>query len=157
MSKGQEGSEEDGEEELTLSAATFAALNEFYQEQDARDRERKVLHAATTAPTAAEEEGFTAGLSIDFFSEDWQLSQFWYDKATAEALAEECLRAAGEGGRVACVSCPTLFLALRRLSPKMGERLRLFEFDRRFASSLGGQFVFYDYKSPLDIPRCSPT
>ena len=41
---------------------------------------------------------------IDFdnlkFDEDWQMSQFWYDGATAAALAAACIKAAGgEGGR----------------------------------------------------------
>ena len=41
---------------------------------------------------------------IDFdnlkFDEDWQMSQFWYDEATASALAAACVKAAGgEGGR----------------------------------------------------------
>ncbi len=140
------GGEEEDADSLTLSASTFAALNEFYQEQEERDRQREEI-------LLAKDEDTSAAATIDYFSEDWQLSQFWYDDATAEVLARECLRAAGgEGGRVACVSCPTLFLALRKLCPQLGERARLFEFDKRFAK-LGGQFVFYDYKSPLDIPR----
>ena len=41
---------------------------------------------------------------IDFdnlkFDEDWQMSQFWYDGATATALAAACFKAAGgEAGR----------------------------------------------------------
>ena len=41
---------------------------------------------------------------IDFdnlkFDEDWQMSQFWYDGATATALAAACIKAAGgEAGR----------------------------------------------------------
>ena len=139
--------DDDDNEPLTLSADTFAALNEFYQEQDARDREREdVLREAANQDSQS--------LSMDSFTEDWQLSQFWYDDATSDALARECVRAAGEGGRVACVSCPSLFFALRRLFPgdEDKDRARLFEFDKRFAK-VGQQFVFYDYKSPLDIPR----
>merc|ERR1719516_853505 len=45
-------------------------------------------------------------------SEDWQLSQFWYTESTALALAREALAAAGDGGRIACVSCPTLYKAV---------------------------------------------
>merc|ERR1711951_243294 len=45
-------------------------------------------------------------------SEDWQLSQFWYTESTAAALAKEALTAAGDKGRIACVSCPTLYKAI---------------------------------------------
>jgi len=74
-------SEEDG---LTLSAESFAALKEFYEEQDDRDQRREELETV-----AANGQGPS---SIDAFSEDWQLSQFWYDDNTAEALADKCAR-----------------------------------------------------------------
>jgi len=40
-----------------------------------------------------------------------QLSQFWYDEETSRRLAEEVLEQAGPGGRVACVSSPSIFRA----------------------------------------------
>jgi 16S rRNA G966 N2-methylase RsmD len=140
--------------------------------------------------------------TIDFsklsFDEDWQLSQFWYDDHTAEELARECVRLCqdDEEGRdtvkdkndkeedkkeqkmpkrIACISCPTLYIALKKLFPDSDVKSRfsqdkkrkkgfplnlflfffsvsLFEFDKRF-QKFGSDFVFYDYKSPLDIPR----
>jgi putative transposon-encoded protein len=77
-----------------------------------RDEERV---GAAAAAVVVDENG------VDFskvaFSEDWQMSQFWYDDATAEALARECWRAVGcDGvGNIACVSCPTLYIALKKL------------------------------------------
>lgn len=40
-----------------------------------------------------------------------QLSQFWYEETTSRKLAEEVLAQAGPNGRVACVSCPSIFRA----------------------------------------------
>ena len=59
------------------------------------------------------------------------MSQFWYDEPTAAALAAACRTASG-GGKIACVSAPTLYIALKKL---YGEncKVRLFEHDKRFA------------------------
>lgn len=46
-----------------------------------------------------------------------QLSQFWYDDRTSQALASEVLRLVGETGSVACISCPTLYKQLRKVKP----------------------------------------
>ncbi|KAE8749451.1 hypothetical protein FOCC_FOCC003717 [Frankliniella occidentalis] len=82
--------------------------------------------------------------------EDWQLSQFWYDDATANALAEEALRCVENKGRIALISCPTLYRPLVKL--KSAECVvKLLEFDKRF-SVYGDNFVFYDYNSPLELP-----
>eukprot|EP01105_Mastigella_eilhardi_P006063 TRINITY_DN17669_c0_g1_i1.p1 TRINITY_DN17669_c0_g1~~TRINITY_DN17669_c0_g1_i1.p1 ORF type:complete len:209 (-),score=80.17 TRINITY_DN17669_c0_g1_i1:38-664(-) len=106
-----------------LSAETMAALAEFYQEQ--------------MKPAS---EGV---------SEDWSLSQFWYDKATADAVAKEAV-AASKNGRIACLSTPTIYKALRGMHYNK-KKATLFEYDRRFGS-FGKHFVFYDYKSPDDVP-----
>jgi len=44
---------------------------------------------------------------------------------------------------VACLSAPSLYLAMRKKHPKV--KCTLFEYDKRFAS-VGSDFVFYDYK-----------
>ena len=77
-----------------------------------------------------------------------QLSQFWYDDSTTMVLAEEALRASG-GGRVACISCPTLFVKLKSTFPDRCS-CTLLEYDRRFNNHL--EFVFYDYNDPLSLP-----
>lgn len=66
---------------------------------------------------------------------------------------------------MACISCPTLYKSLRaylkdgaqhpefeKLSPEACSNIdiKVLEFDRRF-EIYGEDFVFYDYKSPLDI------
>ncbi|KAK1340685.1 hypothetical protein QTO34_017076 [Cnephaeus nilssonii] len=80
----------------------------------------------------------------------FQLSQFWYSQETALRLAKEVTAAAGEGGRVACVSTPTVYLKLRELH-REDLAVYLFEYDRRF-SIYGEEFIFYDYNNPLDFP-----
>ena len=66
----------------------------------------------------------------------------------------------GSGGRVACVSAPTLYKHLKKITTTSNDNdnetaavtLKVFEFDKRF-SMYGSDFVLYDYRSPLDIPR----
>ena len=77
-----------------------------------------------------------------------QLSQFWYDDSTAAVLAEEAVRASG-GGRVACISCPTLFLKLKSTFPVQCS-CTLLEYDRRF--DVHNEFIFYDYNDPFNLP-----
>ncbi|CAL1283543.1 unnamed protein product [Larinioides sclopetarius] len=83
-----------------------------------------------------------------FVEEDWELSQFWYDEKTSSLLAKAALECVGEG-RIACVSSPSVYNQLRKISES--EEHYLFEFDKRFQDKFPGQFVFYDYKSPLQI------
>ena len=52
--------------------------------------------------------------------------------------------------RIACVSAPSVYRTLRRLHRARCSAC-LFEHDRRFAG-LGEEFVFYDYRRPLDFP-----
>ena len=65
------------------------------------------------------------------------------------------LKVVEQGGSVACVSAPTLYKHLKQKLNSTSDRtlsLKVFEFDRRF-SMYGSDFVLYDYRSPLDIPR----
>lgn len=97
------------------------------------------------------------------------MSQFYYDDATAETLAQEV---AALGGPVACVSCPTLFRTLKARpggdtcyrardvsrvlrSPAAQDAhpavaCHLLEFDERYSAR--GDFTLYDYNSPEDVP-----
>ncbi|CAG9818493.1 unnamed protein product [Phaedon cochleariae] len=117
-----------------LSAETFAALQEFYKEQEERDKE---CNAGIVNKSA-------------IFEEDWQLSQFWYDDHTIEVLIDVAIKVVGFNGKIALVSCPTLYRPLREKSTNC--EITLFEYDRRFAA-YGEDFIFYDYKSPLGIQR----
>ncbi|XP_068754953.1 EEF1A lysine methyltransferase 1-like isoform X1 [Montipora capricornis] len=122
---------DDSDDIPQLSAHTLAALQEFYNEE----KEKQEKEAS--------------GGNIDM-EENWQLSQFWYDDDTAFILAKEALRAANYG-RIACLCAPTLYKKLAEVKP-LGCDTKIFEFDKRFAV-FGEDFVFYDYKNPLDLPN----
>ncbi|KAG5889426.1 hypothetical protein JTB14_032760 [Gonioctena quinquepunctata] len=117
-----------------LSAETFAALQEFYKEQE--EREAKMTIVIDDQNT---------------FEEDWQLSQFWYDDHTIDVLVDIALKSVGDGGKIALISCPTLYKKMRKKATDDCE-ITLFEYDKRF-SVYGEDFMFYDYKSPLGVPR----
>ena len=95
-----------------LSAETFSALQEFYKEQEQKELTVNELNCSLT--DESNEKGLTT------LSEDWQLSQFWYDDETAYDLAKEVNRltdAIGDRVSVACVSCPTLYSAIKKHFP----------------------------------------
>ena len=87
-----------------LSAETFAALQEFYQEEEQRETIKMTLEESTD-------------VDMNSFNEDWNLSQFWYDDETSKKLAEICVKAAGEKGKIACISAPSAFVAIRKHFP----------------------------------------
>ncbi|XP_037646610.1 EEF1A lysine methyltransferase 1 [Sebastes umbrosus] len=118
----------------TLSAQTLAALQEFYDETS----------SAATEPADP--------LAVGAMEEDWRLSQFWYSDETATRLAEEAVREAGEGGRIACVSAPSVYQKLKQGVVDGSDRVSVavLEFDRRFAA-YGEDFIFYDYNEPLSV------
>lgn len=116
---------DDDDDVPRLSAATLAALQEFYVEQMSEDQSMP--------------------------KEDWQLSQFWYDDKTAQLLAEEALAITGDGGRIACLSCPSVYRKLREFA-RDNVSICCLEYDERF-SMFGNDFVFYDYNDPLNLPE----
>ncbi|CAH1105724.1 unnamed protein product [Psylliodes chrysocephalus] len=118
-----------------LSVETFGALQEFYKEQE--ERESKINYVINNGDVT--------------FEEDWQLSQFWYDDNTIDILVKIVVQAVGKTGKVALISCPTLYKKLRH-EAEPGCEITLYEFDKRF-SAFGEDYVFYDYKSPLGVPR----
>uniref|UniRef100_A0A672IWH9 EEF1A lysine methyltransferase 1-like n=1 Tax=Salarias fasciatus TaxID=181472 RepID=A0A672IWH9_SALFA len=63
------------------------------------------------------------------------MSQFWYSDETAARLAEEVVREAGEGGRIACVSAPSVYQKLKQGVVGGSDRVSavVLEYDRRFA------------------------
>lgn len=94
------GPQVDDDDQPVLSAEALAALQEFLSEQN---------HSVADAPT---EEG--AEEEVALVTEDWRLSQFWYDRETAETVANEVVAlCGGSGARVACIACPTLFAYLK--------------------------------------------
>lgn len=122
-----------------LSAAALAALQEFY------DEEKSGL-AHSSAPVDK--------YSVGAVEENWGMSQFWYSDDTATRLAEELIHEAGEGGRIACLSAPSVYQKLKQgvLGGSDGVSAAVLEYDRRFAT-YGPDFIFYDYKDPLSLPE----
>ena len=105
-------SEDDDNDIPQLSAETFSALQEFYNEQEQK------VNTVNELNSSLDNEGNVK--NIKSLSEDWQLSQFWYDEETAFDLANEVVRLAeviGGNASVACVSCPTLYSAIKKHFP----------------------------------------
>lgn len=111
----------------SLSASTLEALSSVLAER----------RAAAAAAASAD----------PFSTENWGLSQFHYDSATADTVARAVALFAGERG-VACVSCPTLFRELKDNHSSV--RCHLLEYDTRY--DCRGDFTYYDYNEPLAVP-----
>lgn len=61
------------------------------------------------------EDDFDGKLSMDAFTEDWNVSQFWYSDETAKVLARQLLDGATDETRIAVVSAPSAFIQLKNL------------------------------------------
>ncbi|XP_071746801.1 EEF1A lysine methyltransferase 1 [Lepeophtheirus salmonis] len=133
------------DEGISLTTETFTALQEYYSEQEERDARRLAVDNFN------EEELSTSNCN-EVVSEDWQLSQFWYTEETAASLAKEAIRIAKSDGMVACISCPTLYIAIKKYFPE-NKNVYLFEYDQRFQKIARDKFVFYDFNAPVDVPR----
>lgn len=118
-----------------LSSDTLAALEEFLKE-----KEQNLLKCISDNYQVAH------GL----FDEDWQLSQFWYDDKTIEAFVKGALNSTPTNGKIALISCPTIY---SKLKADCGDRqVTLFEYDDRF-KMFGTDFIQYDYNLPLNVPK----
>ncbi|XP_076762887.1 EEF1A lysine methyltransferase 1 [Xylocopa sonorina] len=127
---------ESDDDDLQLCPTTLAALNEFLKEKEERENQ---LKCSLENPN----------LDVSF-EEDWQLSQFWYDDETTDALVKGAINSTEPNGKIALISCPTLY---NKLKKNCGDRqVTLFEYDVRF-KVYDSDFVPYDYKFPLNIPR----
>ncbi|KAH6797503.1 nucleic acid binding / methyltransferase [Perilla frutescens var. hirtella] len=127
------GVREDDEDDVPmLSSHTLEALKEFLAEQN----------------QAAESEDAE---EVSLVTEDWRLSQFWYDRQTAEAIVAEVstLCETLSSPRVSCIACPTLYAYLKKIAPELPAQL--LEYDKRF-EQYGTEFTFYDYSHPEDLP-----
>ncbi|CAH0546014.1 unnamed protein product [Brassicogethes aeneus] len=124
-----------------LSAETFLVLQDFYNEQAEKDKRLK----------QAVDDNLLDSVEIE---EDWQLSQFWYDDNTINTLAHIALKTIGPLGKVALISCPSLY---RKIKEGCGpdQQVTVFEFDKRF-SIYGADFHYYDYNSPLELGDIRP-
>ncbi|KAF4320903.1 hypothetical protein BBO99_00003708 [Phytophthora kernoviae] len=94
-------------------------------------------------------------------SEDFRLSQFWYDETTGRALAQEAIDHSSSELKIAFVSTPAAYRDFLKIQKEeqdadkraiMGDNVYIFEYDRRFGEKYGDRFAFYDYNSPTDLP-----
>ncbi|XP_033322542.2 EEF1A lysine methyltransferase 1 isoform X2 [Megalopta genalis] len=124
------------DDDLQLCPTTLAALNEFLKEKEERENELKCI---------------SENQSLDIcFDENWQLSQFWYDEYTTDTLVKGAINSTDSTGKIALISCPTLY---NKLKKNCGLRqVTLFEYDERF-KIFGSDYVPYNYKFPLDLTR----
>lgn len=91
---------------LVLSSQALAALQEFLADQNKT--------AASTPPPSSLDGGDDSN-KVELVTEDWRLSQFWYEPETAETVAEEVVTLSRRflTCRVACIACPTLYVYLK--------------------------------------------
>ncbi|BFZ56435.1 Protein-lysine N-methyltransferase efm5 [Savitreella phatthalungensis] len=146
-------------DDLSLSASTLAALQQF-REESASEAERFARLQARAEARFDGNPDTESGASLDIsdFKEDWQLSQFWYSPETQDALARELLsqdapvsdNASHSPLRVGVLCAPSVY---PRLLANGGQDVWVFEHDPRFRVMGRDKFVQYDYKRPLDVPR----
>ena len=116
-----------------LAPETLAALMEFYEEKNINIKED----------------------NYDKIDEDWELSQFWYTKETADNIIKLIANYAEKNKKVniALLCTPSLYRAYLRNKNQMENlNVALFEFDERF-SIFKDAFNFYDLNKPLDIDK----
>ncbi|XP_010279031.1 PREDICTED: protein-lysine N-methyltransferase N6AMT2 [Nelumbo nucifera] len=127
--------EKDDDDPPMLSSHALEALKEFLNEQH-----RNLVDGveANGSPEVA------------LVAEDWRLSQFWYDRVTAETVAEEIRNLSiSTASPVACIACPTLYAYLKKMDASLS--VQLLEYDKRF-EQYGSDFTFYDYNQPEEMP-----
>ncbi|KAG0503674.1 hypothetical protein HPP92_003746 [Vanilla planifolia] len=125
----EEAIDEDDDQPM-LSKHALQALKEFLNEQNL--------------------ETLASSEEVELIAEDWRLSQFWYNRETAETIVEEIGRIfASTSSAVACVACPTIYAYLKKIKPNIP--VWLLEYDKRF-EQYGSDYVFYDYNLSEELP-----
>ena len=90
---------------------------------------------------------------LPVIEEDWELSQFWYDKDTGDRVMKYIAPFVNkrENCNVALVSTPTMYRAyIRNKSMFPFANFTIFEYDTRF-DVFHDNFCFYDYRKPTAI------
>lgn len=106
-----------------LSSETFAALQEFYKEQENREEKLKnILNSTQKNDNLTFDENWVNLLITKIVNVFFpciflqQLSQFWYNLNTTETLVDVAIKLITTSGKIALISCPTLY-------PKMKEAM----------------------------------
>ncbi|KAJ1857010.1 Protein-lysine N-methyltransferase efm5 [Coemansia sp. RSA 1822] len=135
----------DSDDAPTLSADTLALLQSFLSEkQEQEERFAQLQEAADT------EFQNTKKIDMSYFQEDWQLSQFWYDDATSDFIADRAFANTQDGDHIAFISSPTAYVTFRNKYER--SNAFVFEFDQRF-DVFRDQFVHYDFNHPVEFAR----
>lgn len=105
VSAPRDGDVED-DDPLVLSSQALAALQEFLADQN---------KTVSSTPAASSVAGGEESDEVELVTEDWRLSQFWYEPETAETVADEVVTLSNRfsGCRIACIACPTLYVYLK--------------------------------------------
>ncbi|KAJ7660808.1 putative N6-adenine methyltransferase-domain-containing protein [Mycena polygramma] len=149
-----------------LDPSTLALLNSFIASKTEEERRFNELAEKAAARVtglslepdvddAADEEARDKPImNVDeyrsIFSEDWQLSQFWYTTAFAMRFARTLHKLCTPTTSIAFVCCPTAFVAFQHMKPL--ENARLLEVDGRFAVLTPRHYVPYDMEEPTTLP-----
>lgn len=93
--------------EIELSEETRRILQQVMAEKEAETERFEALKRQ------AESEFDQAKPSdMSLFTENWQLSQFWYDDETSRALGQEALDNTDDSSIIVCISSPSAFVKL---------------------------------------------
>ncbi|KAF9415254.1 EEF1A lysine methyltransferase 1 [Podila epigama] len=137
-------------DDYELSEETRAVLMQVMNHMQNKRAQFEALQRKEAAESSDEED--LGDVDMDLFTENWQLSQFWYNDDTAKALAQESLDNTKDGAIIACISSPSAFLALRKMELPKNTKIYVLEFDTRF-DVFGKQFVLYDYNIPTRFSK----
>ncbi|KAI8834875.1 putative N6-adenine methyltransferase-domain-containing protein [Chytridium lagenaria] len=134
---------DDDDDVPQLSADTLAILQSFLTEKQEVEEKFEKLRSAVHIEADAAAERAKQELDVKDFGEDWQLSPILANK-----LAKEALDATADGGSIACVSSPSVFIKLMKMDLKSRNiNAYVLEFDRRF-EVYGSHFLFFDFNQP---------
>ncbi|KAJ3101019.1 hypothetical protein HDU97_001719 [Phlyctochytrium planicorne] len=142
-----------------LSADTLAILQSFLIQKEEAEEKFEKLRAAAHEEADEAAERAKRELDVQDFGEDWQ----WYDDATATRLAKEALDATPDGGRIGCVSSPSVFIKLMKMDlASRNIQAHVLEFDKRFQVYGPSHFIFFDFNLPPthindSLPSSLPT
>jgi protein required for attachment to host cells len=140
------------DDDLQLSSHALAALLEFRSEEQERTAKFEALQRDAQDKFDKEQEIREKGMAL--FKEDWQLSQFWYNDATADLLARELLDGATEDTIVVIVSAPSVYAAMKKFEDSWPtKQIHLLEFDKRFEVLAADKYHFFDYNYPQQVPE----